>query len=68
LSEAVTRNGEVMTEVGLFELISFRTYPNPTPGMTAEGLIQLLRTMSYVRNALDEKELGRFEVEVRHLV
>jgi ubiquinone/menaquinone biosynthesis C-methylase UbiE len=68
LSEVVTRRGAVMSEAGIFEHISSKIYENPTPGMTGEGLVQLLRTMSYVRNALDAEQLGRFEAEVRDLV
>ena len=68
LTEEWTRNGKLLTETGLFELSHVQTYPNPKAGMTGEGLVQLLRTMSYVRNALDVEELGRFEAEVRDLV
>jgi SAM-dependent methyltransferase len=44
------------------------TYDNPTKGMDADALIDLCRTFSYVRNALDEKGVDAFEKDVRALV
>ena len=45
------------------------SYPNPTPGMTSQGLVDLMNTMSYVRNALVEKgQAEAFEKDLKELV
>ena len=43
-------------------------YANPTPGMTIDGLVAQLRTMSYVRNALSDTQLAQFEGRLCELV
>ena len=48
--------------------IACRSYTNPTPGMTAESLVDLMKTMSYVRNALDETQIADFEAKVHAMI
>ena len=48
-----------------------RSYPNPTHGMTGQGLVDLMNTMSYVRNANltgKHNEAQAFEADLRELV
>jgi len=43
------------------------TYPNPQT-MTADTFVELMKTFSYVRNALSSSSLDELEVETRELV
>ena len=43
-------------------------FENRSSGMTSDSLIAQMRTMSYVRNALDNHQLAAFESQVRQIV
>ena len=48
--------------------VSCLQFTNPTRGMTSDGLVAQMRTMSYVRNALDDTQLTSFESRLRKIV
>jgi len=76
-TEAITRNGTIFQPYfasamaaendGSDSTIQCEIYDNATPGMTTAGLIALMQTMSYVKNALNEKEMEQFENRVTEM-
>ena len=51
-----------------FELVAHRQYPNDVTYDSADGLIAVLRTYSYVAKALSEEQAAALEADVRALV
>ena len=71
LAEHVVDNGKKFTETGHFDIDSVRFYDNPTKSMTAESLIDLTWTFSYVRGAFEgesDEKFAAFEEELRSIV
>lgn len=67
-AEYVTNFGRVFTRCGRFKLWKESHYDNTSHNVTIERFIDLLRTLSYVRNVLDEKRMLSLEAEVREML
>ena len=71
LAEHVVDNGKKFTETGHFDIDSVRFYDKPTKSMTAESLIDLTWTFSYVRGPFEgesDEKVAEFEEELRSIV
>jgi SAM-dependent methyltransferase len=70
LAEVVMENGDVLTGTNHFKLTNTKQYHHSTNGMTADSLLHLIRTFSYVRNSIeaDSQASAAFEKDVRVLV
>ena len=71
LAEYVVDNGKKFTETGHFDIDSVRFYNNPTKSMTADSLIDLTWTFSYIRGPFEgesDEKVAEFEEELRSIV
>ena len=48
--------------------VRLNSYANASGGCTADALVELMNTMSYVRNALDEPQRAKFQARLREMV
>ena len=57
-AEYVLENGKLLTNTGHFDILHVRRYANPTPDMTYEKLLSLIKTYSYVGNSIYHHEVS----------